>query len=106
MVVNVRNGGEVSDTFAITNVVNQECILAPTLLSIFPSAMLVEAWGTESTLNQAKMQTSLQLHTSERRQKPQICQCQCIIKVWPEDQHKKDISDVPTELYNDHEGGH
>ena len=47
MMVNVRNGGEVSDTFAITNGVKQGC-----------------------------------------------------------DQHKKDRSDVPTELYNDHGGGH
>ena len=31
---------------------------------------------------------------------------QCVIKVRPEDQHTKDRSDVPTELYNDHGGGH
>ena len=30
----------------------------------------------------------------------------CIIKVWPNDQHKKDRSYVPTELYNGHGGGH
>ena len=40
MMVNVRNGGEVSDTFAITNGVKQGSILAPTLFSIFLSAML------------------------------------------------------------------
>ena len=43
MMVNVRNGGEVSDTFAITNGVKQGCVLAPTLFSIFLSAMLEEA---------------------------------------------------------------
>ena len=42
--VNVRNGGEVSDTFAITNGVKQGCVLAPTLFSIFLSAMLEEAF--------------------------------------------------------------
>ena len=41
--VNVGNGGEVSDTFAITNGVQQGCVLAPTLFSIFQSAMLWEA---------------------------------------------------------------
>ena len=40
MMVNARNGGEVSDTFAITNGVKQRCVLAPTLFSIFLSAML------------------------------------------------------------------
>ena len=44
MMVNVRNGGEVSDTFAITNGVKQGCVLAPTLFSIFLSAMLEEAF--------------------------------------------------------------
>ena len=33
---------------------------------------LSETWGTEFTSNHARMQTSLRLHTSERRQKPQI----------------------------------
>ena len=42
MILNVRNGGKVSDTFAITNGINQGCILAPTLFSIFLSAMLIE----------------------------------------------------------------
>ena len=40
MMVNVRNRGEVSDTFAITNGVKQGCVLAPTLFSI----MLEEAF--------------------------------------------------------------
>ena len=44
MMVNVRNGGEVSDTFAITTGVKQGCVLAPTLFSIFLSAMLEEAF--------------------------------------------------------------
>ena len=38
------NGGEVSDTFAITNGVKQGRVLAPTLFSIFLSAMLEEAF--------------------------------------------------------------
>ena len=44
MMVNVSNGGKVSDTFAITNGVKQWCVLAPTLFSIFLSAMLEEAF--------------------------------------------------------------
>ena len=43
MMVNVRNGGEVSDIFAITNGVKQGCVLAPTFF-IFLSAMLEEAF--------------------------------------------------------------
>ena len=64
--------GEVSDTFAITNGVKQGCILASTVFSIFLSVMLEESFrdmGTESTCNHASMQTSLHLHTSERRPK-------------------------------------
>ena len=75
MMVNVRNRGEVSNTFAITNGVKQRCVLAPALFSIFLSAMLEEAFrdmGAEFTSNHARMQTSLQLHTSEQRQNPQI----------------------------------
>ena len=45
IMVNVRNGGEVSDTFAITNGVKQGCVLSPTLFSIFLSAMLGDAFG-------------------------------------------------------------
>ena len=44
MMVNVRNGVEVSDTFAITNGVKQGCVLASTPFFIFPSAMLEEAF--------------------------------------------------------------
>ena len=44
MMVNVMNGGEVPDTFAITNGVKQGCVLAPTLFSIFLSAMREEAF--------------------------------------------------------------
>ena len=42
--VNVRNGGEVSDTFAITNGVMQGCVRAPTLFSICLPTMLEEAF--------------------------------------------------------------
>ena len=44
MMVNVRNGGEVTDIFDITNGVKQGCVLAPTLFSIFLSSMLEEAF--------------------------------------------------------------
>ena len=63
MMINARNGGgDVSHIFAITNGINQGCVLAPTLFSIFLSAMLKEALkelGTEYTSNYARMHTSL-----------------------------------------------
>ena len=136
IMVNVRNGGDVSDTFAITNGVNQGCVLDPTLFSIFLSAMLEEAFRDmgdgiyiQSRQNadlftvahfRAKTKTTSilvrELFFCRRRRTncplsrgdPEDCWCvcQCIIKVWPLDQHKKDRSDVPTELYNDHGGWH
>ena len=41
---NVNVGGEVSDSFRVTNGVKQGCVLAPTLFSIFLSAMLNDAF--------------------------------------------------------------
>ena len=44
MMANVSVGGEVSESFGVTNGVKQDCVLAPTLFSIFLSAMLDEAF--------------------------------------------------------------
>ena len=44
MMVNVSVGGEVSESFNVTNGVKQGCVLAPMLFSIFLSAMLDEAF--------------------------------------------------------------
>ena len=44
MMANVSVDGEVSESFSVTNEVEQGCVLAPTLFSIFLSAMLVEAF--------------------------------------------------------------
>ena len=44
MMANVSVGGEVSESSCITNGVKQGCVLAPTLLYIFLSAMLDEAF--------------------------------------------------------------
>ena len=44
MMANVSVGGEVSESFSVTNGVKQGCVLAPMLLSIFLSAMLDEAF--------------------------------------------------------------
>ena len=44
MMANASVGGEVSDSFRVTNGVKQGCILAPTLFSIFLSAMLDDAF--------------------------------------------------------------
>ena len=45
VMASVSVGGEVSESFSVTNVVKQGCVLAPTLFSIFLSAMLDEAFG-------------------------------------------------------------
>ena len=44
MMANVSVGGEVSESFVVTNGDKQDCVLAPTLFSIFLSAMLDEAF--------------------------------------------------------------
>ena len=44
MMANVSVGGEVSESLSVTNEVKQGCVLAPTLFSIFLSAMLDEAF--------------------------------------------------------------
>ena len=44
MMANVNVGGEVSESFRVTNGVKQGCVLAPTLFSIFLSAMLDDAF--------------------------------------------------------------
>ena len=45
VMVNVINGGEVSDTFHITNGVKQGCVLPPKMFAIFLSAMLEDAFN-------------------------------------------------------------
>ena len=42
MMANVSVGGEVSESFCVTNGVKQSCELAPTIFSIFLSTMLDE----------------------------------------------------------------
>ena len=66
--VNVRNGVEVADTFTISNVVKQWCVLAPTRFPIFLSAMLEEAFRDmgdgvyiQSDLFEAKTNTQIYL---------------------------------------------
>ena len=76
MMVNVRNGWEVLDIFAITNGVKKGCVLDATLFYIFLSAMFEEAFRDMV--------------------------CHCIMKVWLEDQHKT----VMFQLYNGHGGCH
>ena len=44
VMANVSVGGEVSESFSITNGVKQGCVLAPMLFSIFLSAMIDEAF--------------------------------------------------------------
>ena len=44
MLAQVQNDGEFSDPFPVTNGVMQSCVLAPTLFSIMPAAMLTTAF--------------------------------------------------------------
>ena len=77
MMANVSVGGEVSESFSVTNGVKQGCVLAPTLFSILLSAMLDEAWGMASTYGETRGVASTYSpdttvtystsHTSERR---------------------------------------
>ncbi|KAK2189424.1 hypothetical protein NP493_107g07020 [Ridgeia piscesae] len=70
MMANVSVGGEFSESFGVTNGVKQGCVLAPTLFSIFLSAMLDEAFldrGVASTYSPDRTLTYSTSHTSERR---------------------------------------
>ena len=44
VMANVSFGGDVSESFSVANGVKLGCVLAPTLFSIFLSAMLNEAF--------------------------------------------------------------
>ena len=46
--VSVRDNGEYSDEFAVTNGVKQGCVLAPTLFSMMFSAILIDAYKDTS----------------------------------------------------------
>ena len=48
MMVSVRDNGEYSEEFAVTNGVKQGCVLAPTLFSMMFSAMLIDAYKDTS----------------------------------------------------------
>ena len=134
--MNVRNGGEVSDTFAITNGVKQGCVLAPTLISIFLSAMLEDAFRdmgdgiyiqsrqnadlfTVAHLRAKTKNTNILVrerifaddsaliaHSAEEIQRIVDAFANALSKFGIKINIKKDRSDVPTELYNDHGGGH
>ena len=45
MIARVKEAGETSDSFPVSNGVKQGCVLAPTQFSIFLSAMLEEAFA-------------------------------------------------------------
>ena len=70
MMANVSIGGEVSESFSVTNGVKQGCVLAPTLFSNFLSAMLDEAfrdmWDGIYMQSRQALNYSTS-HTSEQR---------------------------------------
>ena len=71
MMANVSVGGEVSESFSVTNGIKQGCVLDPTLFSIFLSAMFDEAFRdmVDDIYIQSRQSTDLfMIHTtSERR---------------------------------------
>ena len=71
MMANVSVGGEVSESFSVTNGVKQGCVLAPTLFAIFLSAMLDDAFrdmGMASTYSPDIALTYSTSHTSDKDQ--------------------------------------
>ena len=64
--VNVSVGGEVSESFSVTNGIKQGYVLAPTLFS-FLSAMLNEAFRAMGNGVDIESRQSMMSHTSERR---------------------------------------
>ncbi|BHF78847.1 hypothetical protein SprV_0602196400 [Sparganum proliferum] len=47
MMAQVTDNGAVSETFAVTNRMKQDCVIAPTLFSLMSIAMLIDAWLDE-----------------------------------------------------------
>ena len=76
MMANVSVGGEVSESFSVTNGVTQGCVLAPMLFSVFLSAMLDEAFRDmgDSVYIQSRQllfadDSALVAHSAEEMQK-------------------------------------
>ena len=72
MMANVSVGGEVSESFSVTNVVKQGCVLAPrSSPSSYQqcSTRLSETWGMASTYSPDRALTYSTSHTSEQRPK-------------------------------------
>ncbi|KAK2140791.1 hypothetical protein NP493_5582g00002 [Ridgeia piscesae] len=66
MMANISVGGEVSESFSVTNGVRQSCV-APTLFSVFLSAMLDEAFRDMVYIQPRQSADYSTSHTSERR---------------------------------------
>ena len=70
MMASANVGGEVSESFSVTNWVKQSCVLAPTLFSIFLSAMLIEAFpylGATSTYSPGRALTNVAHFTAKTK---------------------------------------
>ncbi|BHF58494.1 hypothetical protein SprV_0100144600 [Sparganum proliferum] len=66
MTARVTGNGAVSEAFAVTNGVKQDCVLAPTLFSLMLSAMLTDAYRDERPGIRVAYRTDAQL-LSQRR---------------------------------------
>ncbi|BHF60422.1 hypothetical protein SprV_0100338700 [Sparganum proliferum] len=66
MMARVPNNGTVSEAFAVTDGVKQDCVLVPTHFSLMFSAMLVDAYHDERPGTRIAHRTDGQL-TNRRR---------------------------------------
>ncbi|BHF75324.1 hypothetical protein SprV_0501842000 [Sparganum proliferum] len=48
MMTHIMDNGAISEAFAVTDGVKQDCVLAPTLFSLISSAMLMDAYRDEN----------------------------------------------------------
>ena len=120
MMANVSVGGEVSESFSVTYGFKQGCVLAPTLFSIFLSAMHDEAEIFNVAHFRAKTKTTRTLvrellfadnsalvaHSDEEIHKILDAFSDASKEVWPDDYYQEDRGAVPTMVYKDPRGGY
>nr|VZI43364.1 unnamed protein product [Spirometra erinaceieuropaei] len=113
MMARVTDNGAVSEAFAVTNGVEQGCVLAPTLFSLMFSAMLMDAYRDERPGIRIAYRTDACIHSHRartplrRRQRPEhhlrsgdATEHGPILRrlreLWAGYQHTEDGGDAPT----------
>ena len=80
MMANISVEGEVSESFSVTNTVKQGCVLAPTLFSVFLSAILDEAFRDMGMASKYSPDRAL-LSFFSQRSLSKCSHCLCLL-VW------------------------